>query len=89
MRATVRVLALLPFLFCLLSFGAENPGAGIWKLNAAKSSGPVPACLDNGILKIPGGVYTGPANGSAQRGPTLTMTQPQRDRNFKAVFDRP
>jgi len=39
---------------------ADVPLAGTWKLNAAKSAGPAPACVHDGILRIRPEVYKGP-----------------------------
>jgi len=48
---------------CLVasSHAADNPTAGTWKLNAAKSQlkGPAPAFVHNGVLQIPPEVFTG------------------------------
>lgn len=42
-----------------IASAADNPLAGTWKLNSAKSVGPTPPCVQDGILKIRAEVYTG------------------------------
>ena len=109
----MRVIAIGLLLFAAcehLAFADENPHAGTWKLNPERSRGPVPACVQNGVLKIKPEIYTGspkpavrsaaardrrPANARAfidsprrADGHTLTMTQPQVDPKFIAVFEK-
>jgi hypothetical protein len=93
-----------------LAFADENPHAGTWKLNKDKSHGSMPACVQNGVLKIKPEIYTGspkaagrsagasgPSSGQCDGvyrfapsadGRTLTMTQPQVDPKFIAVFEK-
>jgi hypothetical protein len=109
----MRVIAIALLLFAAChhpAFADENPHAGTWKLNPERSRGPVPACVQNGVLKIKPEIYTGspkPALRSAAApgpssakcagvyrfaaspdGHTLTMTQPQVDPKFIAVFEK-
>jgi len=102
---------LLLFAACQhLAFAEENPHAGTWKLNPAKSHGPIPACVQAGVLRIKPEVFTGspksvgrsaaasgPSSGQcagvylfapSPDGRTLTMTQPQVDPKFIAVFEK-
>jgi hypothetical protein len=94
----------------LQAFADQNPYAGTWKLIAEKSHGPVPACVQDGVLKIKPEIFTGSPNSTGRSaapaappsgrcagvyrftpssdGRTLTMTQPQVDPNFKAVFEK-
>jgi hypothetical protein len=89
---------------------ADNPYAGTWKFNTAKSKGATPTCLDNGLMVIPPDALTSASAANPDRslvklksancfrrvykftasqdGQTLTLTQPQIDPNYKAVFDR-
>jgi hypothetical protein len=62
MRSLVITLAVA---FCGLASAADNPYAGSWKLNPMKSVGPPPACLQNGILRLPAEIYTGPKSAPA------------------------
>ena len=57
MRLLVTALALAFSGF--VASAADNPFAGSWKLNTAKSLGPAPACMQDGILTIRTGIYTG------------------------------
>jgi hypothetical protein len=94
--------------FCgFLAFAEEakvNPYAGSWRLNTLQSKGPAPACLNDGILRIPPEIYTGSSKPArAERpscapsvhkftlssdGRTLTLTQPQGHPGDKAVFEK-
>ena len=86
-----------------LAFADENPYAGTWKLNKEKSHGSMPACVQNGVLKIKPEIYTGSPKSAgtpsgrcqgvyrfapSEDGHTLTMTQPQVDSKFIAVFEK-
>ena len=95
----------------VLVSAADNPFAGSWKLNTAKSTGPAPSCFPDGIMRIPPEIFTGAGNQKPARevsgkvkqsaectgvylftpspdGRTLTLTQPQKNPIFKAVFDK-
>ncbi len=45
----------------LLAVAAENPAAGAWRLNPAKShiTGPLPTFVQNGMLQVQPEIYTG------------------------------
>jgi hypothetical protein len=50
-----------------LAFADDNNRyAGTWKLDTAKSHGPMPACLQKGILNISPEIYTGSPKSGAQ-----------------------
>jgi hypothetical protein len=85
------------------AFADQNPYAGTWKLNKAKSHGSMPACVQNGVLKIKPEIYTGSPKSAgtpsgqcrdvylfapSADGRTLTMTHPQSDPKFIAVFEK-
>jgi hypothetical protein len=95
----------------VLVSAADNPFAGSWKLNTAKSVGPAPSCVHDGIMRIRPEIFTGAGNqgpagepsGKGKQsaectsvylftpspdGRTLTLTQPQKNPAFKAVFDK-
>jgi hypothetical protein len=56
--ATTLVLSVCGF----VGSAADNPLAGSWKLNPAKSTGPTPPCARDGILRIQPEIYTGSSN---------------------------
>ena len=108
MRLLVTTLA---FAICgVLASAADNPLAGSWKLNPAKSTGPATSCFPDGVLRLPPEIFTGARNqklgevsGKVKQagecagvylftpspdGRTLTLTQPQKNPTFKAVFDK-
>ena len=43
----------------LMASAADHSLAGAWKFNIAKSVGPAPSCMQDGILTIQAEVYTG------------------------------
>jgi hypothetical protein len=75
MRLLVTTLALAFSGF--LASAADNPLAGSWKLNAAKSLGPAPPCVQDGILKIRAEVFTGSPKPDPARGPTGAAHTPE------------
>jgi hypothetical protein len=59
----------------LLASATDNPLAGTWKLNAAKSTGPTPPCVRGGILIIPAEIYTGSSSSKPVRQPAGTASE--------------
>ncbi len=77
MRAFIGVLALTVALFG--AFAQDNPNAGAWKWNAAKSSGagPLPPLVHNGILKIDREIFTGTTTPRTPRTAAQSSAKPQ------------
>jgi len=73
MRAILALIALTAALFA-----QDNPAAGTWKWNAAKSTltGPLPASVHNGILKIDRQIFTGSTAPRTPRSAVPSAPQP-------------
>jgi hypothetical protein len=68
--------ATLLLTFCgFLAFAADNPLAGSWKLNPAKSTGPTPPCVRDGVLRIQPEIYTGSSNTKPAKEPAGAGSQ--------------
>jgi hypothetical protein len=65
MRLLVTTLALACCAFAAAA--ADNPLTGSWKLNAAKSTGPTPPCVREGVLRIPREIFSGSADSKPGR----------------------
>lgn len=61
----------------LLAIAANNLFAGSWKFDTAKSVGPAPSCVQNGILSVRTELRDG-----------HMLTQAQMNPASKAVFER-
>ncbi len=68
--------------FGLLASTEENALAGPWKLNVAKSAGPAPSCVHDGILRIPSKIFTG----SSDRKPTERLTRTSHSTECTGVY---
>ena len=81
MRVFLGSITLLLTLYGALALAQDNPAAGSWRLNTAKSSisGPLPAAVHNGILKINREIFTGTSSPRTPR----ASGQPARQPVFK------
>jgi len=75
MRLVVTALALA--LAGFIASAADNPLAGSWKLNSARSVGPTPPCFQVGILEIRAEVFTGSPKSYSARERTVVAHAPE------------